>query len=158
MLVFGYSWGALVFMVQLILLMTLMHRWVAWPINFRTNRNKILQPETWPFLSGVMSLLSCCCLGWHNLDLQESSLACTDFEWRRAPGTYVTSAVSAGPVTEGLIPVQVVTTWNAREMSHVWNHPSFQQSVFYAYGCHLAFCFTLIKKTYKLELKKIHSI
>lgn len=81
MLGFGYSWGASVFMVQLILLMTLMHQGVAWPINFRTNTNKTLQPETWPFLSGVMCSLSCCCLGWHNLDLQESSLACTDFEW-----------------------------------------------------------------------------
>lgn len=87
MLGFGYSWGASVFMVQLILLMTLMHQGVAWPINFRTNTNKTLQPETWPFLSGVMCSLSCCCLGWHNLDLQESSLACTDFEWWRAPGT-----------------------------------------------------------------------
>ncbi|NXT80127.1 POGZ protein, partial [Zapornia atra] len=60
---------------------------------------------------------------------------------KTATGTSVTSsvpAVSAGPVTEGHIPVEVVTVCNAHEMSCVWSEPSFQQSVLCARGCRLA--------------------
>lgn len=65
------------------------------------------------------------------MDLQGNPLwpdASEDLEWQSATGTSVTSALPAGPVTEGHIPVEVVSAERSRneprlepaQLSAIW--------------------------------------